>query len=911
MYNLYKNILNKPVKILPKCNITNINNNNNNGFYIKSFFSTNNNPKTPSEKEKFYSLSQFPYPSGNLHMGHVRVYSISDCIARLKRMQGYDVIHPMGWDAFGLPAENAAIDKKVSPSYWTNLNINTMKDQLKRLDLHFDWDRELSTCNKDYYRWTQDIFLKLFKSGLAYRKSATVNWDPIDQTVLANEQVDAQGRSWRSNAIVEKKEMKQWFFKITAMADRLHDDLDTLPGWSDEIKNMQKEWIGRSHGHLITFKFIKPSNSGANLEPLSDITVFTTRAETIFGASFVSISPQHKEVEIIKKYLSKDRLAEFEDYLAKVEELKKKNGFEEDEKNLMAFNTGLTLLQPITNNQVPLVFSNFVHADYGTGAVMGVPSHNRADNQVAKQLSLPLFNVIEPPSGKTLEELGDCYDESSGYLINSGEFTGKSFKEFISHMESKELVQKQTNYRIHDWLISRQRYWGTPIPIIICEKCGDVPVPESELPVVLPTDIEFTGKGNLLNQLEDWKKVKCPCCGNSNATRETDTMDTFVDSSWYYLRFLDNKNDNAMFKPEIVNKYMPVDVYVGGIEHAILHLLYSRFFTKFLKDQDLIQHSEPFKVLLAQGLVKSPTYRDEVTNKPIHPNDLEWVKGSKQPINKLTGNKVNITIEKMSKSKLNGIDPNEMIDKYGSDTLKSYILFKAPPQNSLDWDSDGIEGCRKWLKRVESLTTQFVEEFSLESPITQDKFTDKQKKELKEMEFEAHSTIDRVTESIDKHSFNTGISALMQLSNTLQKIQLKSTKEYYSCLRLLNLLLFPYAPKYSEINWKLLIDDIKNKDYGVGLEEQSCGSSNDSNIHNQKWPKPSSKALTRDSISLVVQFDGKTRGLLEDIPVSVTDFESLVKESSKFSNRFTDKTVDKVFIGQTKTGFSINFIFKK
>ncbi|KAM9975370.1 hypothetical protein ACTFIW_010398 [Dictyostelium discoideum] len=934
MFNLYRSSL-KNLKL------PNINNNNNNNIksnlVIRSYTTININGNIKNDdnnNNKFYSLSQFPYPSGALHMGHVRVYTISDCIARLKRMQGYDVIHPMGWDAFGLPAENAAIDKQVSPSEWTNLNINSMRDQLKLLNFQFDWDRELSTCNKDYYRWTQEIFLRLLKSGLAYRKSATVNWDPIDQTVLANEQVDAQGRSWRSNAIVEKKEMKQWFYKITSMADRLTDDLDQLPGWSDEIKNMQKEWIGRSYGHLIEFQ-------SCAQKPLSNITVFTTRAETIYGVSFLAISPHHSEINQIRANLINDeKRLELDQYLKEIQEIKNKMGAQEDVENLKTFNTGLTFYQPITKKYIPLILSNFVHADYGTGAVMGVPSHNRSDYQVAKQQNLKLLPVlgIEREQQQQQQEIEEeeCYDYSNtGKLINSGQDTGIEFKEFIKRLEDQQLIKRQTNYRIHDWLISRQRYWGTPIPIIVCEKCGDVPVPSDQLPVELPIDIQFTGKGNLLNQLDHWKNVKCPCCG-SQATRETDTMDTFVDSSWYFLRFLDSKNSQSIFSSELVNRFMPVDVYVGGIEHAILHLLYSRFITKFLKDQQLIDHSEPFKVLLAQGLVKSPTYRDSITNKPIHPSNVEFKtiksndsgKSQQQTINKLTGNQVSVTIEKMSKSKLNGIDPKEIIDKYGSDTLKTYILFKAPPEKSLDWDTQGIEGCKKWLTRINVSIQSFLNQFDViegkeqqqqqQQPLPSSEFNEQQSKEVKDILFETHSTMNKVTESIDKHSFNTGIAALMELSNTLQKSspQIKLTKEYYQSLRALTLMLFPFSPIFSQIHWKSLIDDLPqscksfySENYS-SFEQQSYGISNDNDIFNQRWPKPTPSALVRDFNSLVIQFDGKTKGV-ESIPTSITDFSNFVQSNSKYSNRFKDKTIDQIFIGTTKTGNSINFTFEK
>ncbi|KYQ93531.1 leucyl-tRNA synthetase [Tieghemostelium lacteum] len=862
-------------------------------------------------KAKYYALSQFPYPSGALHMGHVRVYTMSDCIGRFKRMQGYDVIHPMGWDSFGLPAENAAIQKQISPHVWTQSNINSMKDQLIRLNLEFDWHREISTCSDQYYKWTQQLFIKLYQQGLAYRKLATVNWDPIDMTVLANEQVDAQGRSWRSNAIVEKKDMSQWFFKITSMADRLHDDLDLLPGWSDEIKSMQKEWIGRSKGHYLDFILNTSKNS--------KISVFTTRIETLYGVTFLAISSKHpilKDKDFLMNTTNEKKL-EISNFIQMVESNQLRNIDE-----LCAIDTG-HLVQSPNANLVRLIISSTVLSDYGTGAVMGVPAHNKQDYLVAKKLSLPIVQVLErqssvnnniTSSSNSIES--ECFDsELTGKLIQSGNYSQWNINDVIDDFERKGWGKPTISYRIRDWLISRQRYWGTPIPIIHCPTCGTVPVPENELPVLLPIEVQFTGKGNILNDLSGWKQCKCPICLNNNAQRETDTMDTFVDSSWYYLRFLDNQNQNEIFSSTLANNYMPVDIYVGGIEHAILHLLYSRFITKFLYDQSLISHKEPFKVLLTQGLVKSPTYRDQYTLKPLHPSDV--LTDQKPPISKLTGNPVNVTIEKMSKSKLNGLDPSEMIDKYGSDTLKVYILFKAPPENSLEWDNDGIDGCKKWLKRVDQLISNFIVEQKASSSHSQPQILDE--KELKSIEFQCNQTISRVSESIENYTFNTAISSLMTLSNFLQKVS-DNTKchsiEYFKSLRTLLLLLTPFAPITAQYNWDQLVRfNNDNQLYSTQLNsinlndiKTTSGDLNEPIITKQNWPKSIEKYQQRENLLLVVQFNAKTRAVIE-LPSNIsekTQIEQFVRNSPKFANRF-NTSYEKIFLGTTKNGYSINF----
>ncbi|EGG24706.1 leucyl-tRNA synthetase [Cavenderia fasciculata] len=843
-----------------------------------SFYSTLNN------NGKYYSLSQFPYPSGNLHMGHVRVYTMSDCVARLKRMQGYDVVHPMGWDAFGLPAENAAIEKNVSPSKWTNSNIDEMRRQFKLLDLEFDWNRELSTCDPSYYRWTQEIFLRLYRAGLATRKIAIVNWDPVDNTVLANEQVDATGRSWRSNAIVERREMKQWYFHITKYADRLADDLQKLDGWPDEVKNMQREWIGRSHGYLLDFKYNQTNGDAATL------TAFTTRPETIYGVTFLSVHGKHPVMELVRKQMSREELVKLDDFIQRCSTLK-------DEDPIIAFDTKTTVTSPY-GSTVRLVVSSAVHADYGTGCVMGVPAHNTVDHQVATELGLPHLYVLPRPAG--IEESVVCYDQldQSSLLQNSGQFNGMRVDKAIESMVDSNQIKKHTSYRIRDWLLSRQRYWGTPIPIIHCNSCGEVPVPSDQLPVVLPTDISFTGKGSLLNSLDDWKNCKCPKCGG-NAQRETDTMDTFVDSSWYYFRFLDSHNQKEIFKKEIANRLMPVDIYVGGIEHAILHLLYSRFITKFLKDDGLIDHEEPFKVLLIQGLVKAKTYRDAITNKPLHPSSVNFDKS--QPINASNGNPVNITIEKMSKSKLNGMEPSEMISQYGSDILKLYILFKAPPEKSLEWDTEGIEGCRKWLKRVETLVKSFVDEYSANKQSFIGEFG--KVEGVKPLRYETHSTIDNVTQSIEKYTFNTGIAFLMTLSNTLAKVEpsQRNSLEFYESVRTLVILLATFAPNTAQDYWKMLCE------HGPSYTSHASGDSAIFEVRRQGWPQPSRECLEQRVKQLVIMTNGKTRAVVDVSTDDQTELEQIAKKH--LGSRLDGQTIMKTFFATTKTNnFTINLL---
>ena len=609
---------------------------------------------TDSDKPKFYALSMFPYPSGNLHMGHVRNYTITDVIARIRRMQGYRVLHPMGWDAFGLPAENAAIARGIHPAKWTYENIAHMKAQLKPLGFSLDWDCELATCSPDYYKWTQWIFLQFFQAGLAYQKEAAVNWDPIDQTVLANEQVDSQGRSWRSGAIVERKLLRQWFFKITDYAEELLNDLDKLSGWPERVKLMQANWIGKSVGAYLEFPIIGLAEK---------IGVFTTRPDTVYGVSYVVLAPEHPLTQIVTTTDQKAAVDAFIEEVAKQSELERTA----EDKPKRGIPTGGKAINPFTGEEIPIWIADYVLYEYGTGAVMGVPAHDVRDFQFAKEKQLPIKVVIAAEGeniGETL--LQEAYT-APGVMINSGTFDGTASVEgkqaIIEHAEKQGWGKGRVQYRLRDWLISRQRYWGAPIPVIYCPNCGTVPVPEADLPVQLPEDVVFTaGRVSSLAQLDGWANVPCPSCGTP-AKRETDTMDTFIDSSWYFLRYPDAKNDRQVFDKNKTNDWLPVDQYVGGIEHAILHLLYSRFFTKVLRDQGFLNFDEPFQRLLTQGMVQGLTYMNPTTEKWI-PSNLVDPADPKDPE---TGEKLEVSFKTMSKSKYNGVAPEDVIKKYGAD----------------------------------------------------------------------------------------------------------------------------------------------------------------------------------------------------------------------------------------------------
>ncbi|RAP34373.1 leucine--tRNA ligase [Candidatus Marinamargulisbacteria bacterium SCGC AAA071-K20] len=744
--------------------------------WLKSWQSTNAfKTQTDPKKENYYVLEMFPYPSGKLHMGHVRNYTIGDALARFKIMEGFNVLHPMGFDSFGLPAENAAIKNKINPLPWTQDNIDEMKSQLNRLGLGYDWDRELATCKKDYYHWNQWLFTKMVDKGLIYRKKGWVNWDPVDNTVLANEQV-IDGKGWRSGADVEKKEIVQWYIKITDYAEELLTDLDKLDHWPERVKAMQKNWIGKSFGTEIDFDIC--DTDGNKLETL---TVFTTRPDTLFGATYVSLAPEHPFCEsLLEKSPNKDKVKSF------IKTAMAKSAIErgDDSKTKEGVDFGLVAINPVNNEPCKLYVADYVLMDYGTGAVMAVPTHDQRDFEFAKNHKLDMKVVITPEDTLLkVEDLTEAYTDN-GKLVDSGQFTGQKNTEakaaITDFLVSKKTGRKKVQYRLRDWLISRQRYWGTPIPMLYNEDGNTVTVKEENLPVELPTDVTFDGKGNPLESSESFKNVKQD---GKSYTRETDTMDTFFDSSWYFLRFCDNKNTSLPFDKDKANAWMGVDQYIGGIEHAILHLLYARFFTKVCRDLGLVDIDEPFNRLLCQGMVLKD--------------------GSK-----------------MSKSVGNTVDPDAIIKKYGADTARLFILFGAPVERDLDWSDTGVEGSFRFLKRLHRLCA-----CSNEFPLTDNATLEKQ----------LNKTVKAVTEDINRFSFNTAISRLMELVNTMYQTGVNP-----GSLKILVQCLAPFAPFLAEELWQILSKD---------------GSS----VHTSSWPSFDESKTVDNEVTIVIQVNGKVR----------------------------------------------------
>ena len=810
----------------------------------------------------FYALSMFPYPSGNLHMGHVRNYVITDVIARVQRMRGCRVLHPMGWDAFGLPAENAAIERGVDPGAWTDRNIASMRAQLQRLGLSIDWNREVATCHSAYYRWTQWLFLELLQAGLAYQKDATVNWDPVDQTVLANEQVDSEGRSWRSGALVQKRKLRQWFLKITAYADQLLDDLPKLEGWPERVRTMQANWIGRSSGAELTFPVIDDDGCDTG----DTITVFTTRPDTLFGVSYVVLAPEHP---LVARLTASEQAIPVEAFCDLVSRQSEQERTAEDRPK-RGVPLGAWVRNPASGERIPLWIADYVLADYGTGAVMGVPAHDLRDFAFARHYDLPVRRVILPEGSEEQSLEGVAWTEP-GVLIHSGRFDGLSSSQaktaIAAAAEAEGWGRARTTYRLRDWLISRQRYWGCPIPVIHCESCGVVPVPAEQLPVELPRDVAFSGKGGSpLAQLESWWRVDCPCCG-ATARRETDTMDTFMCSSWYFLRYSDPHNTALPFSREAVDAWLPVDQYVGGIEHAILHLLYSRFFTKVLRDRGLLGFDEPFARLLTQGMVQGITYKNPQSGRYIAPADVADPSDPRDPG---SGEPLEVFYEKMSKSKHNGVDPAVVIGRYGADTARMFILFKAPPEKDLEWDDADVEGQFRFLQRLWRLVEGAVDRgLSLAAPhgpggIRADSTTlvpdpasfSPADRELRRA---VHTAIAAVSDDLEGElQFNTAVSELMKLSNAMgEHLAAACEPVAQEALRSLLLLLAPFAPHLAEELWCQL---------GAG----EAGS-----IHRQSWPVVDPAALVRDTVPLVIQVKGKVRGSL-DVPADA-DRDTLEK----------------------------------
>jgi leucyl-tRNA synthetase len=830
--------------------------------------------KTPEDTQlpKYYALSMFPYPSGKLHMGHVRVYTITDVIARLKWMQGYRVLNPMGWDAFGLPAENAAIDRGVHPAEWTYQNIDQMRDQLKQLGISFDWEREVTTCSPDYYRWTQWIFLQFYQAGLAYQKKATVNWDPIDQTVLANEQVDNEGRSWRSGALVERKLLRQWFLKITDYADQLLNDLDQLTGWPERVKLMQANWIGKSTGAQVTF----------TTEQDDDLVIFTTRPDTLWGATFMVLAPEHPLVEKLTTPEQQQAVTAYREMAAAESEIDRTA----ENREKTGVWTGSYAINPVNDQKIPIWIADYVLMDYGTGAIMAVPAHDQRDFEFAKKFDLPIHVVVQPIDqvldGSTMTE---AYPEE-GVMVNSGPLdgvpagkgAGQSVEVAIAWLEKQDKGQEKANYRLRDWLISRQRYWGAPIPIIHCPNCGAVPVPDSDLPVLLPEDVDFSGRGpSPLAKLESWVNVNCPNC-DTPGKRETDTMDTFIDSSWYFMRYPDAKNDRQVFDLQKANDWLPVDQYVGGIEHAILHLLYSRFFTKVLRDRGLLNCDEPFTRLLTQGMVQGQTYKNPSTGKYV---PREQIRDLANPTDPETEEPLEVFYEKMSKSKYNGVDPEQVLAKYGADTARMFILFKAPPEKDLEWDDADVEGQFRFMNRVWRLVTEFAEQTTPTKQPSQEL-----SKAERELRYAIHSAIKETTADLNEHQFNTAVSELMKLSNALADAPCKDSPTYTEGIETLLKLLAPFAPHITEELW------------------QAIGHSD--SVHQQAWCQFDPTALVVDEIPLVIQVNGKTRGTIQ-VPAAADQqtSEQLARESELAQRYLADSPIKKVIVVPKKL---VNFV---
>lgn len=830
--------------------------------------------KTPedSNQPKFYALSMFPYPSGSLHMGHVRNYVITDVIARLKRLQGYRVLHPMGWDAFGLPAENAAIDRGIPPAQWTYKNIEQMKQQLQTLGLSIDWDREVATCSPDYYQWTQWLFLQFYEAGLAYQKEAAVNWDPVDQTVLANEQVDSEGYSWRSGAKVERKLLRQWFFKITDYAEQLLNDLDKLPGWPERVKLMQENWIGKSVGAYLEFP-VKGSQE--------KIAVFTTRPDTVYGVTYVVLAPEHPLTPKVTTAKQKKAVEAFIEEVANESEIERTA----EDKPKKGIETGGIAINPFNGEEIPILIADYVLYEYGTGAVMGVPAHDTRDFKFATEKELPIKVVIIPEGTDNDDSnLTQAYTEP-GIMVNSGEFDGMESTEgknaIIEYAEKQGYGKARIQYRLRDWLISRQRYWGCPIPVVHCPSCGTVAVPDADLPVKLPENVEFTGRGaSPLAQLEDWINVSCPSCGEP-AKRETDTMDTFIDSSWYYLRYTDALNDKQPFASKKANDWMSVDQYVGGIEHAILHLLYSRFFTKVLRDRGLVNVDEPFKRLLTQGMVQAMAYKNPKTGKYI-PVDQVNPENPKDPD---TGDKLDVFYEKMSKSKYNGVDPAKVIEKYGVDTARMFILFKAPPEKDLEWDDADVEGQFRFLNRVWRLINSYADNKPKKS-----KKSKELTKDEKDLRRAVHTAIKEISEDLEgDYQFNTAVSELMKLSNALNDAKCLDSTVYQEGIETLLTLMSPFAPHIAEELW-----------HSLGHKKS---------IHLQTWPEVDSEALVVDEITLVIQVMGKTRGTIQvSANSNKEELEKLARESDIGKRNLDGKEVKKVIVVPGKL---VNFVIAK
>lgn len=792
------------------------------------------------DKEKYYVLEMFPYPSGKLHMGHVRNYSIGDVLARFKKMKGFNVLHPMGWDSFGLPAENAAIKHGVEPSKWTWENIGEMREQLKELGLSYDWDREVATCHPDYYKWMQWIFIQFYKKGLAYKKENPVNWCPSCQTVLANEQV-VDGKCERCKTLVGKKDLSQWYFKITDYAERLLDNLEKLPGWPNKVKLMQKNWIGKSIGAEVTFE-IDGFDKG--------LDVFTTRPDTLYGVTYMVMAPEHPYLkELVAGSEYEEPVNAYVDKVQHMSDIERTSTTNEKTGQF----TGRYAINPLTGKKVPIFISDYVLMDYGTGAIMAVPAHDQRDFDFAKKFDLEIIPVVDSDDPEV-----DVYDlkaafAAEGTMINSEMFNGMNNKEaiekIIDYLEEKKIGKKSINYKLRDWLISRQRYWGTPIPMIHCDDCGWVPEKEENLPVLLPADVQFTGKGESpLATSKTFVNTTCPVCGKP-ARRELDTMDTFLDSSWYFLRYCDPKNTEAPFSKEKVDYWMNVDQYIGGVEHAILHLMYARFFQMALYDLGLVSTEEPFKNLLTQGMV----IKDGA---------------------------------KMSKSLGNVVSPAEIIDKYGADTARLFILFAAPPERELDWSDKGVEGSFRFINRVYRMVYDFSQNYS-EVPESYEISGDTDKN----MAYWLNYAIKKVSDDIgERFNFNTAISTIMELVNEMYRYKEGTVNPglFGAAIKDLIIMLAPFVPHVTEEMWEHL-----------GYE---------GSVHDQNWPEYDEKALVKDTVEIVVQVNGKIKEKLDIAGgLSREEMEKTAMENEKVKGLIEGKNVVKVI---AVPGKLINIVVK-
>ena len=836
----------------------------------REFWETNETFKVKEEpgKPKYYCLSMFPYPSGKLHMGHVRNYTIGDVISRYQRMQGKNVMQPMGWDAFGLPAENAAIANKTAPAKWTRSNIDYMKQQLKQLGFGYDWSRELATCDPDYYRWEQWFFARLYEKGLVYKKMSTVNWDPVDQTVLANEQV-VDGRGWRSGAVVEQKKIPQWFIRITDYADELLKDLDELEGWPEQVKTMQRNWIGKSEGTELTFP-LKDRDEG--------LTVYTTRPDILMGLSYMAVAAEHP--------LAKEAAGLHQDVARFIDECGNSKVAEAELATMekKGIDTGFKAIHPLTQEEVPVWIANFVLMEYGTGALMAVPGHDERDHEFAAKYHLPIKQVIAANDGREIDVQEEAFTEK-GVLVSSGKYSGltsdEAFDDIAKYLEDNNIGKRTVNYRLRDWGVSRQRYWGAPIPMMTLEDGTEMPVPDDQLPVRLPEDVEMDGVQSPIKADPEWCKTEY---NGQPATLETDTFDTFMESSWYYARFCSPNYDKGMLDPAAANYWLPVDQYIGGIEHAILHLLYARFFHKLLRDVGLVDSSEPFKRLLTQGMVLAETYyrnEDNGGKTWFNPADVTVERDNKgqvvRAILKSDGEPVEIGgVTKMSKSKNNGIDPQSIIDEYGADTVRLFMMFAAPPEQSLEWSDSGVEGAHRFLKRLWRMVNEHAA--SGDVPALD---ADSLNADQKALRLKTHETIAKVSDDISRRlTFNTSIAAVMELLNEVGKLggdEPQTLAVRQEALETAVLVLAPIVPHICHQLW-----------HALGHEEPVVEAS---------WPEADEKAMVRSEITVVLQVNGKVRAKA-DVPADIAkdDLEKLALEHENVQRFTEDKTVRKVIV---------------